>query len=275
VDAGTIKLTPSMQEAGFRLQVLGTVGSTNDEAMARARQGDPGGLWIAAREQTGGRGRNGRPWKTIPGNLFASLLLRSPCQPSRSPQLGFVAGVALHRAVQALTHLGRERLALKWPNDLLLDRAKLAGILVEGSSILAQDGYSEHAVVIGIGVNLAGHPADTPYRATDCAEAGFSIEPGALLPVLAEEMARGLALWSAGDGFAAIRSEWLERAGGIGETIVVRRPGREQTGRFIDLDSQGHLVLEEGGATALIQAGDIFLAPVPPLSEGMSAREQG
>lgn len=275
MDAGRIQLGPSTVTAGFRLETHGTIGSTNDEAMARVRQGDPGKLWVTAERQTGGRGRNGRPWTTIDGNLFASLLLRAPCQPSRSPQLGFVAGVALHRALQALTGLGRDRLALKWPNDLLLDRAKLAGILVEGGSLVGDGGGGDLAVVIGIGVNLAGHPSDTPYHATDCAEAGFRLTAGQLFPVLAEEMAHGLGRWAAGEGFADIRRDWLERAGGIGETIVVRRPGREQTGRFIDLDPQGCLVLEEGGATALIQAGDIFLAPAPPHSEGMTRSEQG
>ena len=243
-------LTVALPE-GYRFERHGVLGSTNDEAFARARAGDPGKLWVLADEQSQGRGRQGRAWTSRPGNFYGTLLLRAPCPPALSPQLGFVAGVALHEAVSRLTGLNRTgqqpgRLALKWPNDLLLDGAKIAGILVEGDE---PADAGELAVVVGIGVNLAHHPKDTPYRATDCAEAGFVIQPLSLLSMLARTFADALSRWNAGQGFPASRQEWLARAGGVGETIVVRRHDGERRGLFRDLDPDGRLLLDNDGAT--------------------------
>ncbi len=261
---------------GYRLEAFEVLGSTNDEAFVRARAGDPGGLWIVAAEQSQGRGRHGRAWTSRPGNFYGSLLLRAPCAAAVSPQLGFVAGVALHEAVQAITGLGRDRLALKWPNDLLLDGAKLAGILVEGSTLIET---GELAIVIGFGVNLAHHPADTPYRATNCAEAGFGITPMQLLAALSRSAAAALARWNRGQGFPGIRQEWLSRAGGVGEMIIVRRPEGDRRGLFRDLDAHGRLLLDSDGVLLAIQAGDVFLPGLArsvhaPASEQMNA-EQG
>ena len=130
-------LSPAARSKGLRLEVFDRLGSTNDEAGERVRTGDPGGLWIMAREQGAGRGRHGRVWQSPPGNLYASLLLVNPCAPPIAPQIGFVAGVAVHAAVNRMAAFSRGRLALKWPNDILLDGAKLTGILVEGRSIPA------------------------------------------------------------------------------------------------------------------------------------------
>lgn len=246
---------------GYRFERHGVLGSTNDEAFARARAGDPGKLWVLADEQSQGRGRQGRAWTSRPGNFYGTLLLRAPCAPALSPQLGFVAGVALHEAMSRLTGLDRTgqnrgRLALKWPNDLLLDGAKLAGILVEGTNLPEAGGL---AVVVGIGVNLAHHPQDTPYPATDCAQAGFVISPLALLSTLSRTFADALSRWNAGQGFPGLRQDWLARAGGVGETIVVRRHDGERRGLFRDLDADGRLLLDTDGAITVIQAGDVFL----------------
>lgn len=245
--------------AGHRIAAHDTLGSTNDEAASAARAGDPGGLWVVARSQTGGRGRGGRHWVSPPGNLYASLLLREPCPPALAPQLGFVAGVALHAAVSRVSATAPARLALKWPNDLLLDGAKVAGILVEGSS-----GGGQGYVVIGIGVNIASHPSDTPYPATDLAAAGLETTPEALFGALSDALATGLARWRAGLGFADVRRAWLAAAGGLGQTVTVRRPDGERRGIFVDLDSDGRLLLAEAGQTHAISAGDVFLTQAGP-----------
>jgi BirA family biotin operon repressor/biotin-[acetyl-CoA-carboxylase] ligase len=130
-----VHLLPEAEIAGYRLQSVDATESTNDDAFRAAAAGDPGRLWIVAREQVAGRGRHGRQWSSPPGNLYASLLLVDPCEVAVAPQLGFVAGLALHQAVEAVTGVGAPRLALKWPNDLLLDRAKVAGLLLEGHRI--------------------------------------------------------------------------------------------------------------------------------------------
>ena len=193
--------------------------STNDEALARARSGDPGRLWITAESQTGGRGRNGRRWTSEPGNLFASLLLIDPAPPRRLAELGFVASLALVHAL--CTILGPDPgFRIKWPNDILYKRAKLAGVLLE--SVALPRGV---ACVVGIGVNCASHPHDVLYPATDLSEAaGREIAPDIILGPLATEMARWLDVWSKGEGFDVIRTQWLALAAGIGETIEVARP---------------------------------------------------
>ncbi len=132
-----------------------------DEARALLLDGHHGPLWVVADEQTGGRGRHGRQWSSPPGNLYATLALTEPCEPGRGPELGFVAGVALHRMVEAVTGVAHPALALKWPNDLLLDRAKCAGLLLEGLQV-----RGAFCVLIGFGVNVVSAPEGMAYPTT-------------------------------------------------------------------------------------------------------------
>jgi hypothetical protein len=127
-----VRLSSEAEAAGYRLSVLDETDSTSNDALAAARAGDPGRHWFVARRQSAGRGRHGRQWASPLGNLYASLLLVEPCPPAVAPQLGFLAGIAAHDAVSRVTGIGAPRLALKWPNDLILDGGKLAGLLLEG-----------------------------------------------------------------------------------------------------------------------------------------------
>jgi BirA family biotin operon repressor/biotin-[acetyl-CoA-carboxylase] ligase len=238
--------------AGVRYLRFDTLGSTNAEALARARAGERGPLWIVAAAQTAGRGRRGAVWVSEPGNLYATLLLTEPSPPALGPQLSFVAALALHDAVAACApHLG-PALALKWPNDLLLGGDKLAGILVEGES------EPVFAVAIGIGVNCAHHPEATGYPATDLAAAGAIVTPEALLSELAAAMMRRLEQWDRGAGFARIRADWLKRAAGLGGDIRVRLPEREFSGRFEGLDDAGRLLVTHDGTLTAVGAGEVF-----------------
>lgn len=260
-------LSPAARSKGLRLEVFDRLGSTNDEAGVRVRTGDPGGLWIMAREQGAGRGRHGRVWQSPPGNLYASLLLVNPCSPGIAPQIGFVAGVAVHHAVSRMAALSPGRLALKWPNDILLDGAKLTGILVEGA--IYPGGLA--AVIIGCGINLRHYPSDTPYPATSLAEQGIEVSPDTAIAVLADAMDEALDTWQGGAGFAEIRRRWLEQARGIGGPITVRHPAGERSGTFIDLDSDGALLLDEQGRRTRIDAGDVFFGRAVPVHSGSTA----
>jgi BirA family biotin operon repressor/biotin-[acetyl-CoA-carboxylase] ligase len=223
--------------------------------MRLARDGDPGRLWVVAREQSQGRGRRERTWSSPPGNLYASLLLIDAARPEHLPELGFVAGVALLDALRGI--LGPDvRLGLKWPNDVLFDSAKLSGILLE-SALLPGGGV---ACVAGFGVNCRSHPATLPYAATDLASIGTLLAaPDDVLLRLSDAMAHTLDLWAGGAGFAHIRARWLAGALGIGQPIRVALGTSSLSGTFDTIDARGRLILRDGASTRAIEAGDVFM----------------
>jgi BirA family biotin operon repressor/biotin-[acetyl-CoA-carboxylase] ligase len=246
-------LSDLARAAGYRLIVRDDVGSTMEEARRALDQDDPGQLWIVARSQSAGRGRHGRHWGSPPGNLYASLLLVAPCEPALAPQLGFVAGLALHDAAARVTGLSAPRLALKWPNDLLIDGAKTAGLLLEGESRAGR-----FSVIAGMGVNIASRPHDTPYPATCLAEHRPAATVEQLLSSLSETWTLRHAAWTRPGGFDEARRAWLERAAFLGETITIRRPEGPLSGRFAGLDPSGRLELDTPSGRRLIDAGDLY-----------------
>ena len=251
-------LHPSASATGASLISHDTLGSTNAEALSLARAGERGPLWITAARQTAGRGRRGSVWTSEPGNLYASLLLSDAVSAAHLPELCFVVALAVRDAVAAAAPAIASELTLKWPNDLLLDGAKLAGILIEAESV-----GDKTATVAGIGVNCAHHPRDTGYRATALAAHGVSMAPDELFRELSGVMVARLAQWDRGASFASIRAEWLSHAAGIGGDIVVRLPDRELSGKFESLDQMGRLMLRlPAGRLEAIAAGEIFPAQV-------------
>lgn len=266
-------LDPSVAAQGVRLVVLDAVDSTNSVALAGARAGDRGNIWITARQQRAGRGRRGRMWHSPPGNLYASLLMVDACASHCAPQLSFVAALALHDAVIELAPALSSRLQLKWPNDLLLDGAKVAGILVEGETLPA----GSFAAVIGIGVDCAAHPAETSYPAIDFGAAGVDVKSDVLFAVLSRTMWTRLAQWEQGGNFAAIRTDWLARAARLGEPILLRAPN-DVHGIFAGVDEHGRLLLRgAGGAIAAYAAADIAtrLNLSPQAGRGRTAKRSG
>jgi BirA family biotin operon repressor/biotin-[acetyl-CoA-carboxylase] ligase len=249
-----MQLSSAVVAAGYRLTAHDTVASTNAEALALARGGERGPLWVVAREQTAGRGRRGNSWVSPPGNLYATLLLTDPAPPECAPQLSFVAVLALYDAIAASAPALPKGLALKWPNDLLCGGAKLAGILIEGER--AADAL---AVAIGIGVNCQSHPAQTPYPATDLRGEGATVAVEPLFEALTANTAQRLDQWRRGLGFAEIRADWIARAAGIGGDMRARLPDREIIGRGEGLDEHGRLLLRlPDGSLQAIAAGEVF-----------------
>jgi BirA family biotin operon repressor/biotin-[acetyl-CoA-carboxylase] ligase len=238
--------------AGVRHMNYETLGSTNAEALALARAGERGPLWVSARTQSAGRGRRGSQWVSPAGNLHATLLLSEPSPPASAPQLSFVAALATHDAMAACAPQLGPDLKVKWPNDLLVQKAKVGGILIEGET------EPTFAVAIGIGVNCAVHPDNTNYPAADLAGLGALVVPDALLLELAGAMQRRLTQWKNGLGFSATRADWLKRAAGLGETLQVRLPERELSGRFQGLDDAGRLLLEQADGVIPVTAGEVF-----------------
>jgi BirA family biotin operon repressor/biotin-[acetyl-CoA-carboxylase] ligase len=236
---------------------LGDVGSTNSVALDYARAGDPGNLWITANRQLQGRGRRGRAWISQEGNLYASLLVIDPAPNAKIGTLPLVAALAVYNTLKPIFARTPQALAIKWPNDILVDGRKINGILLE--SELLPDGRM--AVVIGCGINCAHHPDNPGYPATDLEACGFEVSAEDLFPMLAGEMAAALDRWNRGTGFAAIREEWLMAAKGVGAPVVVNLPGGQLRGLFEDIDSDGYLcLLTDGGERRRISAGDLFFS---------------
>jgi len=238
-----------------RLVCYDSVGSTNDEAKRLARDGAAEDTVVWALEQTAGRGRRGRVWVSPRGNLYASLVLRPDCPPLQAAQLGFVAALAIGSGLSAIFPL-LNGLSYKWPNDVLVNGRKIAGILLESEMIAAD---KPTFLILGVGVNLASSPPLAENRATSISEEGLGpVPPAAMI----EEFCRHFCLWKRRwreQGFAPVRTAWLARAASHRELIQVRLESGPLHGRFLDIDDLGALLLEDAEKQHRISAGEVLL----------------
>jgi BirA family transcriptional regulator, biotin operon repressor / biotin---[acetyl-CoA-carboxylase] ligase len=229
--------------------------STNTECLTRARDGDPGYLWITARQQTGGRARRGRSWVSEPGNLYASLLLIDFAPMAQIATLPLAVSLAVHRAICDVLPDGGQRTRVKWPNDVLIGGRKTSGILLEAEML--RDG--RHALVIGCGINIAHKPDNPLYPSTSLNLEGASVFPDELFSRLFIAMADVLALWDQGRGVKAIVDAWRDVAIGMGEKVTVNLTDRSVSGLFAGIDDNGLLMLDTGvNGMMSIAAGDVF-----------------
>lgn len=260
----TFTLGPAAEAAGYRVLGYQSVGSTNVEAANALEDGANDLAWFVSLEQTDGRGRRGRDWATTKGNLAASLLLRPDVEPDVLGGLGFVAGVALHDAVSGaiaarldgMSALA-QRVGLKWPNDVLMNGAKLSGILLEAK----KDTTGGLAVIVGIGVNVVQAPQGLPYPATSLrAELGPQAPDAAeLFTDLSNAWAEAFALWDSGRGMPQILARWRAVAAGLGGSIEVQSGDARISGRFEDVDENGRLVVKcADGTLEYVSAGDVY-----------------
>lgn len=243
--------------AGYDRLVLPQTDSTMAEAARRAPT-LAGPTWILALEQTEGRGRRGRAWVAPKGNFAATLVMHPTGAAPQAALRSFTAALALFDAFVAVT--GRsEPFALKWPNDVLLNGGKVAGILLESSAQGAHVGF----LSIGIGVNLAAAPDATQVEegalrpVSLLEETGARVTPEEFLDILAPAFARHetqLATY----GFAPIREAWLARAARLGETITARTATTSVNGTFDTIDATGNIVLSTPAGRRAIPAADIF-----------------
>ncbi len=237
------------------IRTVAETGSTNADMLQLARSGVSEGLWLRAERQLGGRGRQGRAWVSPVGNFYGSTLVRVRASDPAPATLALVAAVALEEVVRAyllpFPGEGRGRVVIKWPNDLILDGAKLSGILLERAG---------DAVIVGIGVNLAHHPDDTDRLATSLAAHGVRPDAADFAETLAAAFARWLGIWR-GQGIAPVRARWTERAHPIGTALTARlTDGSALDGLFDGLDPDGALILRlADGTSRVIHAGDVFL----------------
>jgi BirA family transcriptional regulator, biotin operon repressor / biotin---[acetyl-CoA-carboxylase] ligase len=256
-------LGPRAVSAGYRLAAFDHIGSTNAEAIARARGGERGPMWFVTSEQTAGRGRRNRPWIAPRGNLASSILEVMDLSPAAAATLGFAAGLALEAALQRISIEASLRAAgsdhikfsLKWPNDVMAGREKLAGILLEAETV-ADDHL---AVVVGIGTNVVAAPEGTPTPATSLAGLGVNIGAEELFATLSDTWAEFRGTWDLGRGFGEIRRLWLARAAGLGQPVVVQTGGSTLEGTFDTIDESGCLIVRTSeGRRVPISAGDVY-----------------
>ena len=255
------RLGPGARARGHRLHVHDTLGSTNSEAMAQARAGETGPLWVVTHRQESGRGRRGNGWASLPGNLAASVLWPVVgVPPAQLAELGFVAGLALIEALVAACGTlpdtasapAARSLKLKWPNDVLRDGGKLAGLLLEAEMLPG----GRRAVVVGFGVNVAAAPE--VRGATSLAATGYAADAEALLEHLSDRMDARARAWDRGRNFAALRADWLARAAGLGSEIAVHSGGHSLKGVFETIDEGGRLViLAPDGNRHTVTAGEV------------------
>jgi BirA family biotin operon repressor/biotin-[acetyl-CoA-carboxylase] ligase len=237
---------------------LATVDSTNAEA-ARLAPSMTGPVWILAGEQTAGRGRRARAWSSPRGNFHATLLMQ-PAEPAEVVALrSFAAALALRDAFVALTGLP-DSFALKWPNDVLLNGGKVAGILLESAGVRAS---SVHHLCIGVGVNLIAAPDITMIETgalrpvTLLGETGLRVTPEAFLNALAPAYARWEDIFVT-QGFGPLRTAWLAHAARLGEVITARSGTEVRQGLFETIDHSGALVLRQSSGPVAIPAAEVF-----------------
>jgi BirA family biotin operon repressor/biotin-[acetyl-CoA-carboxylase] ligase len=241
---------------GYGLAAFDAIDSTNEEARRRGDAGERGPLWIWARRQSAGRGRRGRSWTSLEGNLFATLLLTPDRPPAEAARLSFAAALSVHDMATDLCPQAQVR--LKWPNDVLLGGAKCAGILLEAASGHALSGW----LAVGIGVNLAHAPENAAYPATALALHGRLATAEEALESLALAWERWHARWRE-EGFAPLRRAWLARAAGLGQPVIARLASETCEGVFEGLDEDGAMTLRlPDGRLRAISSGEVFLREV-------------
>ncbi len=233
---------------GWHWQDFAELGSTNDCAVKLSEQPPSPRFVITAERQTAGRGRRGRSWQSLEGNLFMSLGLEM--EQRRWGELVFVVSLALLETVRRFKP-GID-ISLKWPNDVLVAGGKISGILLEKGAGMY--------IIIGIGVNIASAPSVSEsmlYPSASLAETGIQTDRVTFLKFFLQQFNLGLERWNR-HGFAEVKDLWLRSAKGVGNEIRINLPRESLNGIFKGLGDDGCLLLETAGEIKKIVAGDVF-----------------
>jgi BirA family transcriptional regulator, biotin operon repressor / biotin---[acetyl-CoA-carboxylase] ligase len=238
------------------VETFDEIDSTILEARRRAERGELGPVWLIARVQTAGRGRRGRAWSSLDGNLMATYLFATPRPPADIALIGFATGLAIAETMDEI--IGAGRATLKWPNDVLIGGAKAAGIMLDSGSL----GDGRLWAALAFGVNLAVAPENLDQPTTSLRSL---LPPDALAPEPLGFLARlrpkleGYAALMDREGFEPLRQVWLKRAHGLGQMVRVVQGDQSLEGRIAGLSSRGELELDTSEGRRLIAAGDVFL----------------
>ena len=214
--------------------------STNSHAKQLLEEDQALPFWVVADEQTQGRGRMGRDWVSVKGNLFTTTVRRVRAKPAKLSALSLLTGVALYEAIDGIAN-GSVALSLKWPNDILSNHAKLGGILIETQPT---DTIDQTDLIIGIGVNITSNPALENKDTVCLASLGVSTSRDRLFEALAGHFITWLERWDHGKNNADIIAAWLEKAHPLGTVLTVQSGPKQVKGRFMGLNEQGALLLK-------------------------------
>lgn len=234
----------------WNVKTVSHLPSTQDAIRELAAQGDPEGMVVQTLMQTNGRGRHGNTWQSPMGNLYMSILLRPNCRADKAGQISFVAAVALSAAIDEVIAPGHVK-TLKWPNDILIDDKKCAGILLE--SDLDKNGTVD-SLILGMGVNIMAPPEDR-VGLKDVAKGQVPIHP--FRDIVLSHFAAFYNHWRT-DGFEDIRRLWLQQAHGLGQIVTARTASQTQEGIFRDIDKDGALILESKDQNIKVNSAEIF-----------------
>jgi BirA family transcriptional regulator, biotin operon repressor / biotin---[acetyl-CoA-carboxylase] ligase len=270
-----------MTPSPHRIIRLTETGSTNADAMRMALAGEALPLWVSAERQVSGRGRAGRTWLAMPGNLQASLAFTSTAPLQRAGELSLVAGIALIDAIRTISPLAEQcKLRLKWPNDLLIGTAKAGGILVETTTARGEPS-SEPSLqpgflaVLGFGLNVETSPADAGRVTASLGQSGIVTPAETVLDALADQCDAWIKRWDNGKGFADVRAAWMQRAGALGEPIQIQTASGPVSGTYQGLAPSGALLAEVNGRTETITYGDVELIAGPDTAKSWTSTDKG
>ena len=248
-------------DARFRLHRFDDIDSTNTEAKRLAAEGAPEFTVVLAKSQNAGRGRRGRHWASPPGNLYSSVVLRPDSTPLEGAQVSFVAALAVSDVARQVLPAAAA-IACKWPNDVIVNGHKISGVLLESAATAGRLEW----LVLGVGINVRHHPGLTgAYPSSALVDEGAAeLQVDTAVTYYLDALEAWYGRWRR-DGFPAIRAAWLERALGLGGPVSVALERETVTGRFVDLDSSGALIVEtDDGAHVMIAAGDVTFGPPRP-----------
>ena len=235
--------------------ILDEIDSTNNEAQRIIDHKSNFPLWIIANEQTSGRGRKNRYWVSQKGNFMGTFILEHEIEKQYIPHLSFVTSLALKKTIESFNS-GIKDIFLKWPNDIIINDSKCAGILIES---LRSNNDKEY-LAIGIGVNLIKYPLDSSFKATSLKEEfNFDVDRDEFLNKLNINLLKNIKRWEKGKNFSQILEDWKKFAYKINESISMLLPtGKKIEGIFSDLNDQGGLILSHNGEKSVFYAAEII-----------------
>lgn len=244
-------MMPAATAEGWKVHTYAQLPSTQDYVKELGEEGLPEGTVVQCLTQTKGRGRHGREWTSPMGGLYVSVLLRPQCAASVAGQLSFVVAVAVSAAIDEVIRKDHRK-TLKWPNDILIDGKKCAGILLESGMAGAMVNW----LAVGIGVNIMSAPEGAVCLQDVCKGKQVPVHP--FRDVALSHLKACYSHWKQ-HGFADIRESWLSQAHGLGQTIRARTGEKELSGLFKGIDESGVLLLETGeGILQSVAAAEII-----------------